>query len=1477
MKWFRHIVNGMIWAVVGLYVAFFVLLHIPSVQQGIGTAAANAIGEKLGTKVAIGQINVGLFHRVVIDDATILDQNGKRMLQAARLSVRIKLLPLLQGRIAIASAQAFGTHISLYKASATAKPNYQFVLDSLASKDTEKKQGAIDFTMGSFIMRRSSISYDRLDVAPKRGVADMDHLRLSDISANIQVNMLTNDSVNLRVRKLAFNERSGFSLSRLSLVFEAGKNNCRLSDLELATPNSHISIPIATATYHMKDGMPDWSKAAFRAQLGKSAVASADVAKFVAQAANVNSTAIISANIFGQDGKRAVAPLNITTSGGATLKANASVAWTGNGKRAWHADIQRLFIPTTAWTEVGGVLSEKTNGVLAVLKRLGNITASGSAGTQGDDRTEASANIATDIGSADLGFAIGRDNSFKALVKTDNTALNRLIDNTHFGMVQAEVEADGTLAKGALTTVHAKANVGHFTYNGYEYKNIGFDGNYSADAIDGQLTMDDANGHLNVSGSMNKRAGTTSVNLKGFIADLAPKALGLTSKWGNARFSAAINGNVKGSTIADATGSVAISDFKMEKADDTYELNQLTLSSGLRGTQRYLALRGDFGHAEMVGNVNFTTVTQSIADFARRVLPTLPLLPQHTKHANNDFLLNAEITKTDWLQNIVQVPLTANGTISVNGKVSDTDKLLYLNCTAPAIDYAGQEFENVAVAITSPRNTLHANVKATKRLGDGDRLLMELTGNAHDNCLETSLVWNNDDSNDFKGQLNADAHFGSGNGANGTEVNIRQSSITIGYAEWTVKPARMTIGKKRLGVEDFAITHGGQHIIVNGTASASTSDSLLIDLNGIDVAYVLNLVNFHSVDFAGLASGRACITNPFGRLDAEARLSVKNFTFEDGRMGTLHANVEWNENEKQIDIDATANDGADAMTLINGYVSPSRNYIDLDIKALGTHIDFARSFTSSFMDRLDGHANGAVRLHGALNALNLTGELVVDGQANISTTGCTYNMLSDTLRFKIDEIEFANAHITDTYGNSGWINGGLHHNNLKRLSYDIGIESDGMLVYDIRSFGDNTFYGTVFGSGDIDIHGGRGEVTMDMEVTPQANSSFVYNASNPDGISKQEFIRWNDRTATAATDLTLGNKRGDKASSDNGNRKQTSDMRINFALNMNPNATIKLLMDSKTNDYITLNGSGTLRATYYNKGVFNIYGTYTVTYGTYGVTIQNIIKKNFTFNDGGTIVFRGNPYDAELSLQAVHTVSGVSLSDLNIGNSFSSNTIKVNCLMNIGGQPNKPVVDFDMDMPTVSSDEVQMIRSVINSEDEMNQQVLYLLGIGRFYPQGNNNSTAQNERQQSQTSLAMQSLLSGTLSSQLNSVLNTVIKSNNWKFGANISTGDEGWNNAEYEGLLSGRLLNNRLLINGQFGYRDNANTANTSFIGDFDIRYLLTPNGNVAIKVYNQTNDRYFTKSSLNTQGIGLILKKDFGNIGELFKKESKDKKRKK
>ena len=181
------------------------------------------------------------------------------------------------------------------------------------------------------------------------------------------------------------------------------------------------------------------------------------------------------------------------------------------------------------------------------------------------------------------------------------------------------------------------------------------------------------------------------------------------------------------------------------------------------------------------------------------------------------------------------------------------------------------------------------------------------------------------------------------------------------------------------------------------------------------------------------------------------------------------------------------------------------------------------------------------------------------------------------------------------------------------------------------------------------------------------------------------------------------------------------------------------------------------------------------------------------------------------------------------------------------------------------------------TEEDMTTQVLYLLGIGRFYSYNSTQtSSAGTSAAGAQSAAAMKSFLAGTISSQLNDIIQNAVGSNNWTFGANVSTGTAGTNDMEVEGLLSGRLFNNRLLVNGNIGYRDNSIYSN-NFIGDFDVQYLLTRGGSVRLKAYSETNDRYFTKSALTTQGVGIQLSRDFSSLKDLFTIKKKKKKTKK
>ena len=1455
LKWIKYIFNVCFWTVVSLYLLIAVMVHIPYVQQSLASGVASVISSKLNTRVEIGRVDLGFLNRLVIDNTTIYDQGGKPMVRAARLAVRIDLLQLVEGRIRISSAQVFSTHFTLYRANAASAPNFQFALDALASKDSTKAKTPLDLSVNSFIMRHCSVKYDQLDRPHTPGRFNPAHLHITNIGTYIRLNALTDDSLNVALNTLSATEQSGVKVDAMSLSLVAGGSECRLRDLSLRLPHSHIAIADITARYRrLADGKVDMGSLRYSALVKSASITPSDLSPVVPQLADYRNPLQLRLSASGTAKRVNVDRLQITSPSG-ELSASAD---------GWYEASK----PHASWS----VNIHDLHSSLKILQPLSYVGLRGSASCTTSGVITTAAVVNTDAGSADVNMTLSANRHFSGTLAASDIALGTLLNDSRLGDVSASLSLSGSLPKGKRPTVTAEGEVSKFAYNGYTYSNININGSYADNTVKGSLIIDDPNISLVAQGEYADLGKGKQLVVEAQLDHFRPSVTRLTDKWGDAVFSSSITADLQASGVNDSKGVVTIGHFRMQSSSDTCTINNLQVRGGFDSHEHYLVMESDFGYAMLTGHFNYSSLVSSVTSQIGRHIPVIA--PKNKDYeGDNNFTLIAHLNSTKWMRPLLGVPLDIRRPLLLRTNVSDASKSMVVECEAPLFIYDGATFSHANVNLHSHADSLICSAGVKKHQDNGDILDLSTRCNAADNLVDMSLGWLNEGKS--RGCLNATSSFGKNSqGVTYAHVVVKPSDLTIGDKTWLVKSSDIHYTPKHIDIREFTIAHDRQHIIVNGTASASKSDSLHIDLNGIDVRYVLDLVNFHPVDFDGSASGKALIVAPFGDMSAHADLTVRDFLFERGRMGVLSANVNWNKQESQIDIDAIANDGDDARTIIKGYVSPKRDYIDLGIQADSTHIDFMHSFTESFISEIDGRAVGKVRLAGPLSTINLTGQLVVNGSAMISPLNCRYTLDNDTVTLVPDEIELKNAVIRDAYGNAGYVNGFIHHKHLTRLSYDLEVAADNLLAYDFRDFGNDTFYGTVFADGTVGIHGRSGYLRMDIDVTPRHGSTFVYNASTNDQISNQEFIKWNDVTSLIPNFSPSLNNSSSSLIPNSSSLipNSSSDMFINFNINCTPEATIRLLMDSRTNDYITMQGNGMLRATYYNKGAFNLFGTYTLAHGTYGITIQNIIKKNFTFREGGTFVFGGNPYDATLNLQAIHTVNGVSLADLNVGNSFTNNTIKVNCLMNIGGIARNPQVSFDLDMPTVSSDEKQMIRSVLNSEDELNQQVVYLLGIGRFYPTGTNNSAS---REQSETSLAMQSLLSGTISSQISSVLNTVIKNDNWNFGANISTGDEGWNNAEYEGTVNGRLLNNRLLINGQFGYRDNVNTANTNFIGDFDIRYLLMPNGNLALKVYNQTNDRYFTKSSLNTQGVGIIMKKDFRSIIDLFgKKKKKDKK---
>ncbi len=1391
-----------------------VLLHLSPVQHFLGSEVAGALAAKLGTRVKVGSVNFGLLNHLIVDDVMVFDQQGDSMLYASRASVKVDYLPLMQGRVSISSAQLFGMKARLYQQDAKSKPNFQFMLDSLASKDTTSHT-PLDLHIGSLIIRHGSISYDRRDVPSQSGVFSPYHIGISQLSSHILLDHLTDNSIDLFVKKIAFTDKSGLQLKSLHFKLVADRQHVMVRDFNLQLPHSDLSLDDINASYRMENGRLAVSTLQYNGRISQSKITLSDIASLVPALRHFDDALFLSTRFSGTNTSLRCQSLSLRTgSGSINLQAQGKVSdWTR--KLRWTANIDNLNVTEEGIKFVADNIGKKVN-IPKEVTRLGTIHFKGDI-SGGPDKLGTKGILQSDAGNVEMEASkVGKH--ILAHVKAEDIQLGRILDNKNFGSVTATIQADGT-----LDDIHAKGEIARFDTKDYSFSDIKADGRWKHGTIEGTISVNDPNVALQASGNL--ALATRKYAIEGVLSHLRPHILG------------------------------------MKVSDKTYVVRDVAVSANNQTKDPHLDIESPFLNLHARGQYDLAKVYESVMNTVAEKLPTLPGVTMHRHSPCNDFTLQANVTSTEILKRLFGIPLTIKEPIHISGNVSDAGKDLNLYVAVPDLTYGSAHFRHGNIEVSTQGDSLKVDARATMGNSTAPSPEFHLRAAAADNNLAARVRYDNRSSKlHIKGLLDTNTQFASNQmGKTAIHMAIRPSELMLGDTKWSVHPSNITYEQKQLAIDNFAVSHGDQHVIVNGKATPNKEDSIVADLKDVDVAYILSLVRFDAVDFAGKASGKAIVKSIFQNPDAYAKLDISDFTFEHGALGTLHANVAYNKEEQQIDIDATADAGPGHQTYINGYVSPDRNYIDLGIEADGTSLKFMESYCGAFMDNIHAWAKGKVNLVGDLREINLVGDLVAHGSLHMKQLGTDYTFDHVRAHAVPDDIQLLGDTIYDRNRHVATVDGGIHHKHLTRLSFDLGLKAHDFLGYDTRDFDGNSFYGTILATGDVGIHGKSGETVIDIDATPMPGSIFVYNAASPDAISDKSFIHWKD--ATPEWQLPFSTATQQQAEE---HLSLPSDLRINFLINTNDNLTLKLLMDEQTGDYITLNGNGVIKSNYFNKGGFDMFGNYTVTNGTYKLTVQNVIKKEFEFLQGGTIAFGGNPYNAPLNLKAKYIVNGVPLSDLNIGRSFSSNNIRVDCLMDITGTPSSPKVDFSMDLPTVNSDVKQMVYSVINSQEEMNQQVLYLLGVGRFYTQSKNNQAS--KESQNQTSLAMQSILSGTISQQITNVLSGLMKkNNNWNFGANISTGDEGFYNAEYEGILSGRLLNNRLLFNGQFGYRDN-NNATQSFIGDFDLRYLIFPNGNLSVRVYNQSNDRYFTRNSLNTQGIGVILKRDFNGWRELF-----------
>ena len=1459
-KTLRAIIVTSLWTWIGIYV----LLSLPPIREEIANRAEVFLSDLFQTKVKVGSVNIGLLNSITIDDVSISDLNDREIMSISRLAATISLHDLLNEKITIEGAQLFGLNASLYRQTPQSAGNWEFIINALKSEDKDNDK-TINLRINTFIVRHANIKYDVKSVEKINGKFSPYHIDIRDFALTTNLKIEENN-ISINIKRLNGKEiNSGLEINHFRSRIDAIEKVAQITNTEVGLCNSILKTDTIKIAYgdlgNINNG--DWS---LECNQIEGHINLKDLKPLTDKLNKAESELDLRASVSGSNEGITIKDFRLCSkSGSISLVMDGKTDFSKNEESETEINVRNLHIDENGLAEISTIVGSDTK-LITYIERLKFIDMNGFVYNGIDGRIIADGILKTGCGDMVISGLFDENKWLECEIETGNLNLSKLTNDDKFGKTSFTLTTDGTIDK-EKPLGNISCLIKNFEYSNYNYKDICFDITSQHEGIKGLITAKDENIDLNVTGEINHNQSNPVYNIDMQINKFCPNRLNLTEKYAGESLALKVNANIKGKSINDITGRIHIDSISIQTPEKTYFTKSIKIvGENTPNGNRKITANGDFIDATVTGKINYSDIAKS---FINKLGTSMPVLFKISSKLKNAFKFEFMLRDSEMARHLLDTDLVLSEPVMITGSIDDTKNLVETSITGNNIFFNGNEYKDLYFIANNDEN-LKLDFGVTRQEKKGHSTIIGITGKANNNRLDTKLSWNAiGGEQESKGTLYSSALFSDSLGKTKTLINLNKSDLVIKDTIWNVHPSSISIYGENIAINNVVVSQGNKYVRANGIVSGNESDSLTIELNELPVDYIQDVVNFHSVEFGGRASGRAYITGiNTSTPSLDAYIKVNNMMFEEGRMGNANLHAFWDSEVEGISIKGVMIDEGDIYTGVDGYVSPKNNRIDLLVSTHNTRAEFLNGIIGSIFDNIDGHVNGDLRVTGPLNDINLVGDVAANVDMTLHPTNVRYHIKGDTIRLRPYNINFENITIYDNKNNKGLVNGNVGHKNLKNFKYDFNINLNNLTCYDEKTFNSDKFYATVFADGNMTLSGADGHpLRINATVSPTRGSVFAYDAATPDAISNASFLTFRNKEVDFSLDSEF-HAEDDELKTSYSDYKYSGDIYMNININLNKNCEIKLRMDNTEDGYMSTYGQGTIQAIYHNKSPFQLHGTYAITEGKYRLFLQDIIYRDLLIQPGSQVDFSGDPFKAGLHLICWHTINSVPLSDLTATTAFSyNNKVKVICVLDITGTLANMNFKFDLNLPNVNDETRQLVRSMINSEEEMNTQIIYLLGLGRFYT--NEYARANGEDNSSQ---AVNSLLSSTLSGQINQMLSNAIGTNsNWNFGTGLSTGENGWEDIDVEGMLSGRLLNDRLLINGNFGYRDNTLTQTSNFIGDFDVKWKISETGNTYIKAYNQTNDRYFTKATLNTQGIGISYERDFETWRELFRLKRK------
>lgn len=1059
------------------------------------------------------------------------------------------------------------------------------------------------------------------------------------------------------------------------------------------------------------------------------------------------------------------------------------------------------------------------------------------------------------------------------------TMSGRVIEG--IGLTSASLYADMT------------AQLSSLNYKGYIYHNARIDGQMAGKLFSGTMDINDPNMDMHFEGVVDLQEDRPRLDFISRIDSVNLWELGFSKE--PISIQGFFDVDLVVGQFSDIKGRLDGENVVLTVKDIDYALDSLqfrTSTDSATGDSRY-TIASDILSAEIIGEFDPLLLSGHVQEYLYNHYPRAfsppaqqvkPLVTQHLSW-------NMHIHDSKHWFDLAGIQSLRLERAHLTGEIDLQEQRASGIISLPAVHYKNMNGYGITVAFIEDKGLTDLDLELIAADINESMFFEEvfITGSATDDSVKVNF--RTDHLADIIDELDIDIDARSVDGNWG--ISFHPNKLGMLGDDWKIPAGnKVEIRKGSFQLENFELISSSQKIMIDDI----DEKGLEAYITGFDISYLNELWINDKFEFAGGYTLDAEIDNIYDIQQMEVVLNLPALMINNVPYGKMVLDAFMNDPKDSVKINLSLSNEEASLTGKGAYLPPiksipsnQQNYLRLDLVANEFPLDFLEFLLGGNIRDTEGSVDMNLSLTGKVNALTPNGKgKVYNGSTTIDYLGAAYSFHEQAFSITENMIDLSGIILYDVLGNTAVVQGGISHRYLRDLGFNASMDSPRILGLDVTSEENNLFYGKGIGSVNATFSGTVANPRMVINTTTARGTHIFIPLSAGRTETDKDFAIFLENGRLPIVQSTLINVGG---------------MDMTLIMTITEEAIVEIIFDDNTGEVLRAQGNGNLTLSTDRLGNFTMRGDYTIAEGDYLFTNFRVVRKPFELVPGGTIRWEGDPYDAQLNVEAkykgltapVYNLIAEYITDPTGAQSSvydqSRDRTNIDLLMRLSGSLLHPDIGFDIDFPDLTGELKGYTNTKMNTlkanDVAMFQQVVGLLITRSFLP--TTSATTSGSLLSEGIDNTFSELIASTLSGYLGGLLGNIIPTGEVLSGIDFQmnldlpisqgAGSDQLNPLEdadatvVEFSLPLEFFNDRLEVIVGTDYVTGATTVAQSeyWAGDVTFLYKLTPDGRLRVRAYNQNT--VTVEGRRNKVGLGLAYRREYDSLGEMFGKKDKEK----